>query len=377
MPNGQSLFSIEAQKAALRRGGKCLAFSHTNAKGDFLRFQCEHQHVWIASARKIAAGSWCVACAKSERTWNRLQAIVSERKGTLLTPRSEFRGFATQIGLQCERGHSWQVTTDSVLKGQWCRRCHVEERRTPLNELRMYARSRGGELVSDRHPDKGSKYTWRCAEGHLWEADSKIATRAFQWCRKCSFEKQKYTMEEMRALADKHGGQCLSNTYLGVSNKLRWRCKEGHQWENTPALTMEGYWCKLCESPRVYSLERLQALVGKKGGKVLSEEYVDSYTKMEFRCAEGHTWYTNPNAIVAGHWCHTCTNNQRGSIEKMQAIASQFGGKCLSKVYSTNKTKLLWRCKNGHEFWKKPNQVTAAGQWCNDCAVAQRQQARS
>lgn len=319
MPAGHPIFSIEAQKAAHRRGGKCLAFSHTNAKGDFLKFQCEHHHVWIASARKVATGSWCVACSKSERTWNQLQAIVDDRKGILRTPRSQFRGFVTRICLQCERGHSWQVSADSVLKGQWCRRCHVEDKRTPLNELRLYANSRGGELLSDRHPEKGSKYTWRCAKGHVWQADSKIATRAFQWCRKCSFENQKFSLEEMRALARKHGGECLSNTYVGVSKKLRWRCKKGHEWENTPALSMEGYWCKICNSSRIYSIERLQTLVCAKGGEVLSKEYVDCYTEMQFRCAEGHVWYTNSRAIVAGHWCHICANSRRRSTDKMEA----------------------------------------------------------
>ena len=51
-------------------------------------------------------------------------------------------------------------------------------------------------------------------------------------------------------LAEKHDGVCLSTVYVNSYTKLRWRCVEGHEWETTPS-AMElrvktGYWCPKC-----------------------------------------------------------------------------------------------------------------------------------
>ena len=37
-------------------------------------------------------------------------------------------------------------------------------------------------------------------------------------------------------------------------------------------------------------------------------------------------------------------------IQKMQALAKQRDGKCLSTTYVNVKTKLCWRCAKGHEW---------------------------
>jgi hypothetical protein len=55
------------------------------------------------------------------------------------------------------------------------------------------------------------------------------------------------TIEEMQALAKKHRGECLSETYAGALNKIRWRCVKGHEWEATPSnVKNAGYWCPEC-----------------------------------------------------------------------------------------------------------------------------------
>jgi hypothetical protein len=61
---------------------------------------------------------------------------------------------------------------------------------------------------------------------------------------------RKLTIEDMQALAKKRGGECLSTVYVNSATKLRWRCAEGHEWEATPR-TMKlrlkkGCWCLKC-----------------------------------------------------------------------------------------------------------------------------------
>ena len=51
----------------------------------------------------------------------------------------------------------------------------------------------------------------------------------------------------------------------------------------------------------------------------------------------------------------------------MQELANQRGGLCLSKAYINSTTKLLWRCANGHEFQASPTSIKNSGTWCPKC----------
>lgn len=58
------------------------------------------------------------------------------------------------------------------------------------------------------------------------------------------------------------------------------------------------------------------------------------------------------------------------ALNDMKAIAQVRGGLCLSESYEGSKSKLLWRCANGHE-WEVANSVKA-GTWCRQCAAEAR-----
>ena len=51
------------------------------------------------------------------------------------------------------------------------------------------------------------------------------------------------------------------------------------------------------------------------------------------------------------------------SIADMQELARTKGGKCLSEEYINSKTKLIWQCKNGHEWGANPHNIQS-GKWC-------------
>lgn len=55
-------------------------------------------------------------------------------------------------------------------------------------------------------------------------------------------------------------------------------------------------------------------------------------------------------------------------IDQMRGIAIVRGGKCLSDFYINNHTKLRWLCAEGHEWEATPGNIKAAGSWCPKCA---------
>ena len=106
------------------------------------------------------------------------------------------------------------------------------------------------------------------------------------------------------------------------------------------------------------TIEDMHELAERKGGKCLSKKYVNPYTKLKWQCKEGHEWETNPvNVRNKGRWCPVCGGNRSLTIEEMHELAESRGGKCLSDKYTNDRTKLKWQCREGHEWWATPNNI--------------------
>jgi hypothetical protein len=54
-------------------------------------------------------------------------------------------------------------------------------------------------------------------------------------------------------------------------------------------------------------------------------------------------------------------------LEKLQKIAQERGGECLSTKYFGTKVSLEFRCENNHKFWMQPG-IVKGGHWCQECA---------
>jgi peptide methionine sulfoxide reductase MsrB len=180
------------------------------------------------------------------------------------------------------------------------------------------------------------------------------------------------TIEEMKILAQERGGRCLSHEYVNNKTKLLWECAEGHQWEAKANHIKGGRWCPVCAGIEKLTLQEMQALAQKHGGKCLSHEYVNARTPLLWECAKGHQWKAKPTSIKNhGYWCSACAGVKKLTLQEMQMLAQEHGGKCLSHEYVNNKTKLLWECAKGHQWETTPNHVRV-GQWCPICANVRR-----
>lgn len=170
--------------------------------------------------------------------------------------------------------------------------------------------------------------------------------------------KNKYKIEDMQKIAKDRGGKCLSSKYINVKTKLQWKCKEGHIWESRPHNILQGNWCPYCANKKQRdtlrgSMDEMQKIAKQRGGRCLSKAYINALTKLKWQCKEGHKWAASLASIKSGHWCPICgikkqSESHKRTIEEMQEIAKNRGGKCLSKTYVHGYNKLKWQCKNGH-----------------------------
>ena len=181
--------------------------------------------------------------------------------------------------------------------------------------------------------------------------------------------KRIYNLEFFKKLAIERDGECLSTEYIACDKKLKFMCSLGHVWETKPYyLVNNNSWCPQCNKSYKDNIETFQKIATENGGECLSDKYINCRSKLKFRCNKGHIWESKAHDIKYSKvWCPYCSNSIKLTIEEMQEIAIKRGGKCLSKTYVDSHTKLLWECKYGHQWMAKPCQIKNSNNWCPVC----------
>ena len=183
-------------------------------------------------------------------------------------------------------------------------------------------------------------------------------------------------LERLQQAAAAQGGQCLDTTYRGGRADYAWACAAGHHWRARGHHVLRGAWCRQCADQQrglarrdAGGLTRLQSAAAAHGGLCLADTYEGVNLKYRFRCAHGHTWRTLGALVVAGVWCRRCAGRRRAlTLETMQMIAGQRGGRCLSDTYVNTTTKLTWQCQRGHVWQAVPGNLLYQNAWCPNCA---------
>jgi nucleoside-diphosphate-sugar epimerase len=57
------------------------------------------------------------------------------------------------------------------------------------------------------------------------------------------------SLDDIKDLAARRGGRCLSTEFGDIKTKLKWKCGFGHEFEASPRLLMCGHWCPDCSQP--------------------------------------------------------------------------------------------------------------------------------
>lgn len=145
----------------------------------------------------------------------------------------------------------------------------------------------------------------------------------------------KLNIEDMYYIANLRGGKCLSDTYINVTSKLKWQCNKNHIWETTPGTILNGGWCPFCAGKIKYTIEYMHELANKHGGKCLSDVYINKISKLKWMCKNNHIWEAVPNSIIKMKtWCKECyLDDCRYTFDELNKIAQDKNGKCLSNEY--------------------------------------------
>jgi hypothetical protein len=244
-----------------------------------------------------------------------------------------------------------------------------------LADMQLLALNHGGKCLSDKYIDIETKLKWQCSEGHVWELSPRRVKNG-DWCIICNKKNRQRPprdktrwLNDVKEIAASRGGFCISDKYIGVMKKLKWKCAKGHVWETAPCTIKQGAWCPKCAGKQKHTIEEMHEIAKEHGGKCLSETYINSGTELTWQCAREHIWKATPKSVlISKSWCLECSGSKKLTIEAMQQIAKERDGKCLSTKYINAHTKLRWQCFKGHIWEAKPSDVKNGNNWCPSCA---------
>jgi hypothetical protein len=125
------------------------------------------------------------------------------------------------------------------------------------------------------------------------------------------------------------------------------------------------------------TIEECQQYAQRHEGVCLSERYINSETKLHWKCPCGNEWMGSYKHMKSQNsWCIKCQytnlskrNGDPNGLQKAHDLAKSKGGQCLSTEYKNNRTYLNWVCREGHRFSAPMSNVGRSTDptWCAAC----------
>lgn len=380
---GNKLLTIEdMHNLARERHGKCLSKHYENSVTS-LKWACSVGHQWMAIPSSIKVGRWCPICSAGLgericRTYfeQLLETEFPKTRPTWLRSSDgnqlELDGFSSELALAFEHQgshHYKQTPYFHRSKGDFKAQVDRDLKKSDL------CKEHGIDLIVV--PSVLEILGINDIPAFIASELSKLG----RYVPKDIFHKkvdysEAYTPNEisiLQGVATQHGGELISTAYLGIFEKLRWRCSKGHEFSATPNnVKNKGSWCPICYGlgQTIFDMKRIAA---ERGGDCLSSKYVNNSTPLIWKCRAGHIWKARPGNVKFETWCPYCARQSAGlkrrkyDIDFLKNAARNLGGTCESKEYLGYKNRHRWRCYCGEEFEQTAERIIRDKYWCKKC----------
>lgn len=357
------------KRIALDKEGECLSEKYEGQK-EKLKFRCKEGHIFDATPTSIKnRGSWCLICSGKEKgTIKEMQEVAKSKGGKCLS--LLYVDSKTKLEWQCKDEHKWLAIPRDVKHKSWCPACRNKQEakckyifekllKTEFNKTRKIIE---GRLELDGYSEKYKLAFEYNGEQHY------IKDRFFNRTDE-RFEAVKNRDKKKKEECEQKGVALIvipfnrGNTDIELIEFIKTELSNINiPFENiNQEILMHDFY----QNHSV--LKEIEKLVESKNGKLLSKEYSDIETKLAIICNKHQIqWETKYHKLKNNNWCPDCGGTKRRTIEEMQKIAKDRKGECLSLVYINNRTPLLWKCDNGHQWPAKPDNIKQ-GTWCPEC----------
>lgn len=176
---------------------------------------------------------------------------------------------------------------------------------------------------------------------------------------------KKLTFASVHSAFSDRGWELLSEEYINSVQKLQFRCEKGHNSAISWSKFNGGRNCPQCSSSARLTLDYVSKSFEERGWKLLENNYVNCAAKLKFECENGHKHHITWSSFNQGHGCAECSSTKISIAEAAKKITSR-GWQLLSSEITTCKEKLDCVCDNGHRIQIRYNDFQQ-GVGCSFC----------
>jgi len=279
--------------------------------------------------------------------YENVKQVFKDRGYTLIS--KEYINSRTKLGYECPKGHLGSMTYSHFQQGSSCPVCSIENSKLSYEEVKRAFDDRSYTLLSKEYTNKTIKLDYECPKGHL----GSMTYGNFQQgnsCPVCSIENSKFSYDDVKKVFRDRGYILRSKEYVNSQTKLDYECPKGHLGSMTYGNFYQKHACLVCfiENSRL-SYEEVKRAFDDRGYTLLSKEYVNVQTKLDYICPKGHLGSMTYGNFHQGKGCPICNiENSKLSYEEVKRAFDGRGYTLLSKEYVNAGAKLDYRCPKGH-----------------------------
>jgi hypothetical protein len=177
---------------------------------------------------------------------------------------------------------------------------------------------------------------------------------------------KKLTYEFIKSEFEKEGYTLVSKEYIDSKTKLDYKCSKGHEYSIKYNGWKNGNRCIICSGLLKLTIEQVRNSFEDEGYTLLSKKYVNNHTKLNYQCSNGHKHSITWHDWDYGYRCPFCYGNIKLTLEQVKESLKSENYILLSNEYINNNTKLDCKCSEGHEYsitWNNWNK----GARCSTC----------
>lgn len=276
---------------------------------------------------------------------------------------------------KCHDGHIWEATPDNIQSERWCPHCNIN---LTEEKCRFIFESLLGKEFPRINRILGDRYQ---LDGYCQDIGLAFEYNGMQhykivkaWDSPKSFKESQKTDAKKSSLCKKQGIVKIDIPYT-KSKTDKMLCDYIKQELLKNQIRFNGIldWSNF--QPYKSKLTQLRNTIGSRGITCLSQYYPGTSHKALFKCVKCYySWEAKIDHVERGGGCPQCAGKVQ-NIEKMQKLAASKLGMCLSLAYVNTSTHLEWMCRHGHTWLARPHNVKC-GQWCPECAKTKRWETR-
>lgn len=254
----------------------------------------------------------------------------------------EYKGCNIEMRVRCSEGHEITTRWRYWQQGVRCSHCRGVAKLT-IEDVRKAFKEKGFTLLTKEYKNNQSRLEYICSNGHYGE----ITWNRFQQgdgCSYCSGSKlhEDYIREEL----EKEGYTLLSS-YINSGEKMICLCPSGHECEIIWDNFKQGHRCKDCSKEIISSKQRknyeeVKDIFEEEGYTLLSTEYKNMATKLEYKCPHNHIHEMTLGNFIGGKRCPSCGNNYKGELKVKEILEN-------NNIYYIQQYKLK-DCKDKREL---------------------------